>query len=198
MKLLAIMMTEEKFNQTTKEIQECKKCDLHKTRKNAVAGDGSKTADIMFIGEAPGRNEDLQGQPFVGRAGKILDKLLENIQLERNQIFIGNILKCRPPNNRNPLKSEIELCSHFLDEQIDLIKPKILVTLGSFSTNYIFEKFNIPAEKISKVHGKEFKIKDDKIIIPVYHPAVATYNPNKIYDLEKDFETIKKNLKNVD
>lgn len=194
-----IIMPENNLDSIAKEIERCTKCELHKTRNNSVAGDGCKTADILFIGEAPGRNEDLQGKPFVGRAGKILDKLLENIDLDRNQIFIGNILKCRPPNNRNPLQNEIGFCSNFLDRQIDLIKPKIIVTLGSFSTNYIFEKFGIAEDKISKVHGKQFKTKDGKMtIIPVYHPAVATYNPNKIFDLEKDFETIKKSLKDLD
>jgi len=191
-------MLELTLDEIADEINQCKKCDLHKTRNNPVAGDGCKNADVLFIGEAPGRNEDLQGKPFVGRAGKILDKLLENIDLDRKQVFIGNILKCRPPNNRNPLRSEIESCSHFLDKQIDLIKPRIIVTLGSFSTEYIFEKFDISIDKISRVHGKKFKTVDGKIIIPVYHPAVATYNPNKIFDLEKDFETIKESLKDLD
>lgn len=193
-----IIMSEYTLDSIADEIKQCTKCDLHKTRNNPVAGAGCKTADVFFIGEAPGKNEDIQGKPFVGRAGKILDTLLKTIDLDRNQIFIGNILKCRPPDNRNPLKSEIDFCSNFLDKQIDLIKPKIIVTLGSFSTMYIFEKFGILKDKISNVHGKQFKKKDDKlIIIPVYHPAVATYDPNKIFDLEKDFKTIKENLKDL-
>jgi len=199
MKLLMIIMSEYTLESIADEIKQCTRCDLYKTRNNPVTGDGCKTADILFIGEAPGRNEDLQGKPFVGRAGKILDKLLENIGLDRNQIYIGNILKCRPPGNRNPLKNEIDSCSNFLDKQIDLIKPKIIVTLGSFSTTYVFEKFGIPENKISRVHGTQFKTKDGKlIIVPVYHPAVATYDPNKIFDLEKDFETIKESLNDLD
>ena len=191
-------MPEKNLDEISEQIKKCTKCILHKTRENPVSGDGYKNADILFIGEAPGRNEDIQGKPFVGRAGKILDKLLDGINLKREQIFIGNILKCRPPKNRNPLKSEIESCSHFLDKQIDLINPKIIVTLGSFSTNYIFERYEIPSDKISKVHGKQFKTKENRIVVPVYHPAAAAYDPNKIFDLEKDFQTIKKSLKDLD
>lgn len=191
-------MPKNNLSEISEQIEKCTKCILHKTRENSVSGDGCNNADILFIGEAPGRNEDIQGKPFVGRAGKILDRLLESIDLKRNQIFIGNILKCRPPKNRNPLKSEIESCSHFLDKQIDLINPKVIVTLGSFSTNYIFEKYEIPSDKISKVHGKQFKTKENNlIIVPVYHPAAAAYDPNKIFDLEKDFQTIKKSLKEL-
>ena len=191
-------MVENSLEIIKEQISRCTKCSLYKTRNKPVAGEGCKNADILFIGEAPGRNEDLQGKPFVGRAGKILDTLLKTIDLKRNQIFIGNILKCRPTNNRNPLKNEIDACSDFLDKQIDLINPKIIVTLGNFSTQYIFKKFNLKEEKISKIHGKLFKTKDGKlIIIPVYHPAVATYDPNKIFDLEIDFQTIKKSLKDL-
>ncbi len=192
MKLLKIHMSEYSLDEIEDEIKKCKKCSLYKTRNNPVAGAGDRNANILFIGEAPGRNEDSQGKPFVGRAGKILDKLLETIDLDREEIFIGNIIKCRPPKNRNPLKTEIDSCSHFLDEQIDCIKPKVIVTLGNFSTQYIFEKYGIQKEKISRVHGKKFHLNDsDLVIIPVYHPAVATYNPNKIFDLEEDFKTIK-------
>ena len=191
-------MSEQSLELIEEEIKRCTKCDLHKTRNNPVAGAGCKTADVLFIGEAPGRNEDLQGKPFVGRAGKILDVLLKSIDLSREDIFIGNILKCRPPKNRNPLQSEIDSCSVFLDRQIELIKPKIIVALGSFSMMYVFEKYGFSKNKISKVHGKKFKINNDNlIIIPVYHPAVATYNPNKIFDLENDFKTIKESLKDL-
>ncbi len=174
-------------------ISNCRKCDLYKTRTNTVPGKGNCNAAVFFIGEAPGRNEDIQGKPFVGRAGKVLDQLLESINLNRNDIFIGNILKCRPPKNRNPHSQEIEACTSYLDKQIDIIHPKIIVPLGNFATQYIFEKFNIPNEKISKVHGKKFEINtiSGKItIIPIFHPAVVTYNKNKMPLMKKDFENI--------
>lgn len=174
-------------------ISNCRKCDLYKTRTNTVPGDGNENADIFFIGEAPGRNEDIQGKPFVGRAGNVLDELLASINLSRKDIFIGNILKCRPPKNRNPYSSEIETCTPYLDKQIDIINPKVIVPLGNFATQYIFEKFNISKEKISKVHGKKFQIKTvtcEIIILPVFHPAVVTYNKNKMPMMKDDFQKI--------
>ena len=168
---------------------------LYKTRKNTVFGDGSFKAKILFIGEAPGKNEDLKGYPFVGRAGKILDELLNSIDLKRKEIYITNILKCRPTNNRNPLKKEIDICSKYLDKQIDIIAPEIIAPLGNFACSFIFEKFGLKYDKISQIHGKMFNTESDfgKIkIIPLFHPAVATYNPNKIDILIKDFKQLKK------
>ena len=178
-------------------VNKCKKCNLFKSRKNAVFGEGSFNTKIILIGEAPGSNEDIQGIPFVGRAGKILDELLKSINLERKEIFITNIIKCRPPKNRNPLKSEIKKCKNFLNKQIKIIDPEIIVPLGNFATQFIFEKYKIKIEKIGIVHGKKFEIKtNDKkiIIIPVYHPAVSTYNPKTKETLLKDFQIIKKEL----
>jgi len=178
-----------------KKVKICKKCNLYKTRKNTVFGDGSFKAKILFIGEAPGKNEDLKGYPFVGRAGKILDELLNSIDLKRKEIYITNILKCRPTNNRNPLKKEIDICSKFLDKQIDIIAPEIIAPLGNFACSFIFEKFGLKYDKISQIHGKMFNTESDfgKIkIIPLFHPAVATYNPNKIDILIKDFKQLKK------
>jgi len=191
-------MTENKdFEKLISLVKNCKDCDLWKTRKNPVFGEGSSSAKIMFIGEAPGRNEDIQGRPFVGRAGKILDELLASIDLKRKEVYIGNILKCRPPENRNPMKSEIKSCTKYLDKQIEKIKPKIIVPLGSFATSYIFEKFNITSEKIGTVHGKIFTLNTifgKQIVVPIYHPAVATYNPNTKEVLLKDFQKIKEVL----
>jgi DNA polymerase len=175
-------------------VKNCKKCDLSRTRNNPVIGDGSTNTKILFIGEAPGYNEDIQGKPFVGKAGKILDELLESIGLSRDEIYIANILKCRPPNNRNPLKSEMESCTEYLDKQIQVIQPKIIVPLGNFASSFIFEKYNLKFGKISTVHGKKFQantIFGNIAIIPLYHPAVATYNPNTINTLIEDFKVIK-------
>ncbi len=188
------------MNDLKKSILDCKKCELWKTRNNPVIGDGSTDASIMFIGEAPGHNEDLQGKPFVGRAGKFLDDLLNSINLNRNEIYIANILKCRPPNNRNPYESEIKECSSFLDKQMGIIKPKIIATLGNFSTEYILNKFGLKTEKISKIHGKKFHIRNltfDMMIIPLYHPAAAVYNPNMKSILLSDFKKIEETLSKI-
>jgi DNA polymerase len=149
----------EAIEKLTKEIKNCKKCSLWKTRRNAVIGEGPLNSNIMFIGEAPGYNEDLQGKPFVGKAGKVFDELLESVTLQRKEVYIANILKCRPPNNRDPLLNEIKNCKNYLDRQISIIQPKVIVPLGNFASFYIFEKYNLKKEKISKVHGKSFSVR---------------------------------------
>ena len=193
------MMVEEHFEQLRKRVMSSKRCDLSRTRINPVFGECSENAEIMFIGEAPGANEDKQGRPFVGRAGKILDELLASIDLEREDVYIANILKCRPPNNRNPERGEIESCTEYLDAQIEMISPKVLVPLGNFAFQYLFQKYGLNAEKISVVHGKIFKkttLFGTVYIVPMYHPAVATYNPNKkvilLDDIKVLFEVLKK------
>ena len=189
------MEKQELMSKIKESVEKCKKCELSKTRKNPVIGDGSLDSEILFIGEAPGYNEDLQGRPFVGRAGKILDNLLESVGLNRDSVYIANILKCRPPNNRNPQKNEINLCIEYLNKQIEIIQPKIIMPLGSFACSYIFEKYGIKYDKISKIHGKLFQkntLLGKLRIIPMYHPAVATYNPNIKNQLIKDFSIIKK------
>jgi len=183
-----------KIEKLRKQIAGCTRCSLHKTRTNTVPGEGDVNADIMFIGEAPGKNEDLQGKPFVGRAGDIFEKLLQSIGLTREQIYLCNILKCRPPDNRNPLASEIKACIGSLDLQIKIVNPKVIGTLGNFSTAYIFEKFNIPPAKISTVAGKVIDVTTPfgpKKIVPVFHPAVATYNVHKTDLLIEHFQAFK-------
>jgi len=189
-------LTEKKLHikKLRKQIAECTRCSLHQTRTNTVPGEGDVNADIMFIGEAPGKNEDLQGKPFVGRAGDIFQKLLQSIGLTREQIYLCNILKCRPPDNRNPLSSEITACIGSLDLQIKIVNPKVIGTLGNFSTSYIFEKFNVPPAKISSVAGKVIDVITPfgpKKVIPVFHPAVATYNVHKTDLLIEHFQAFK-------
>jgi len=189
------MSKEEGIKKLMLSVENCRKCNLWKTRKKPVFGEGSIDTDILFVGEAPGYNEDLQGRPFVGKAGKILNELLESIGLHRNEIYIVNTLRCRPPGNRNPLKTETDACTEHLDKQIELIQPKIIVPLGNFACSYIFEKFGLKYDKISNVHGKLFQINTifgNVKIIPMYHPAVATYNPNTKNTLLADFKMIKK------
>jgi len=177
------------------QIAECKRCSLSETRTNTVPGEGNVDANILFIGEAPGKNEDLQGKPFIGRAGDIFDKLLTSADLTRDDIYLCNILKCRPPQNRNPLSSEIRACVGSLDLQIKIVNPVVIATLGNFATTYIFDKFSIEKKSISSVAGKVFEVDTDfgkKKIIPLFHPAVATYNINKLDDLIADFQIVRK------
>ena len=186
---------EKKIKRLRQQISRCERCSLHKTRTNTVPGEGDVNARILFIGEAPGRNEDLQGKPFVGRAGNVFDKQLSSVKLTRDQIYLCNILKCRPPDNRNPLPAEIKACIGSLDIQIKTVNPDVIGTLGSFATAYIFEKFDLPAQKISAVHGKVFDVSTafgPKRIVPLYHPAVATYNGGQLGVLLKDFGVFRK------
>jgi DNA polymerase len=171
------------------EIKDCRKCPLWKTRTNMVFGYGSQRARVMFIGEAPGYHEDQQGKPFVGAAGQLLDSLLSSIGLKREEVFIGNVLKCRPPENRDPLAQEIETCKGYLYRQIEIINPPVICTLGRFSTNLILGR----EVSISKVRGKTFKV-DGRTIIPIFHPAVALYTRANLPLLEADFETIRQVL----
>jgi uracil-DNA glycosylase len=160
-----------------------------------VIGEGSHDAEIVFIGEAPGKKEAMTGKPFCGASGKVLDELLAHIKVDREKVYITNVVKDRPENNRDPKPSEIELYSPFLDKQLEIIKPKFIATLGRFSMEYIMKKFNLESklETISKLHGKKFKTKTnwgDVYIVPLYHPAVAVYNRNQLPLLKKDFEML--------
>lgn len=178
-----------------KEIEEeaklCRKCKLYKKRKNVVFGYGNLNSKLMFIGEAPGKNEDEKGIPFCGKAGKILDTLLETISLKRKNIYITNILKCRPPLNRKPKRQEIEKCGIYLKKQIEIIKPKIICCLGEVALKFILKNYSIKEKiKISKMHGKVIETKNFKIL-PFFHPAYAIYN-KKIFDVMKnDFKKLK-------
>ncbi|MEK7197924.1 MAG: uracil-DNA glycosylase [Patescibacteria group bacterium] len=160
-----------------------------------VIGEGSHTAKIMFIGEAPGKNEAETGRPFCGASGRVLDELLNSIGIDRKEVYITNVVKDRPPENRDPLPNEIEFYSPFLNRQVEIIKPKIIATLGRFSMDYIMRKFGLGLElkSISQIHGKVFTAKTsygEIKIIPLYHPAVAVYGTNKEI-LKKDFAVLK-------
>lgn len=175
-------------------ISACERCALHETRTQTVPGEGDPDADIMFIGEAPGRNEDRQGKPFVGRAGEIFDRLLDSVELSRDDIYLCNILKCRPPNNRNPLVTEIRACVGSLDLQIEIVEPRVIGTLGNFATMYILEKFGVPLQKISELAGTQIPVESPfgpKHIVPLFHPAVATYSPSKIDTLVEHFQVFR-------
>ena len=159
------------FDGLVQEIRSCTLCSLSEKRTNTVPGEGSLTADIVFIGEGPGFYEDRDGRPFVGPAGKFLDELLESIALRRQDVYITNMVKCRPPESRDPLPGEIRACQPYLDKQLGLISPKVLVTLGRFSFAKLF-----PGEAISRARGKP-RTWRDITVFPMYHPAAALHNP---------------------
>lgn len=175
----------------------CTKCPLWKSRKNAVPGVGNPRSRIMFIGEAPGASEDAKGEPFVGMAGKFLDALLSQIGFSREQVFITNVVKCRPPGNRQPKPLEIETCTPYLDRQVLIIRPKFVVTLGSHSTSYVFSKAVLPFNSITQVRGKMYKATILGLqlgVFPVFHPASTLYNPQYKEILEDDFQLLKTKL----
>jgi len=163
------MNTEETLAKIAQEVSVCKKCALHKSRKKSVAGEGPANAEIMFIGEGPGFHENEQGRPFVGASGKFLDNLLSQAGVTRADVFIANVVKCRPPDNRDPQADELDSCDLYLEHQIEAINPSIIVTLGRFSMN----KF-MKGAKISQVHGEMQKI-DGRYVIPMFHPAAALH-----------------------
>ena len=170
--------------------KECRKCALCETRNNVVFGVGREDAEILFIGEAPGENEDLQGEPFVGRGGKLLDLYLGGIGLDRNEnIYIANMLKCRPPKNRDPLPAEEDACMDFLRRQVRLIKPKMIVCLGRISAMRLIK----PDFKITKEHGVWFE-RGNFLITAVYHPALLLRDPRKKEDMMEDMKAIKAKL----
>jgi DNA polymerase len=169
------------FDVLVDEITSCTLCGLSENRTNAVPGEGSLNADIVFIGEGPGFYEDRDGRPFVGPSGKFLDELLASIGLRRQDVYITNMVKCRPPNNRDPLPGEIRACQPYLDRQLDLISPKVVVTLGRYSFAKLF-----PGEAISKARGKPRRWKD-LTVFPIYHPAAALHNPALRPVIESDF-----------
>lgn len=182
----------ERLERIRRSILNCRKCELWRSKRNYVFGEGNPLSEIMFIGEAPGYNEDVQGRPFVGAAGKLLTSLIQDvIGVSRADVYITNILKCRPPNNRDPLPSEVEACTPYLDKQINIIKPKVIVTLGRHSTKYILSKLGMNITGITKVRGKMFEGEIFGLsvkVLPTYHPAAALYNPKLKNFLIQDFK----------
>ena len=166
---------------------DCSRCKLHTLgRKQVVFGVGNPNADLMFVGEGPGADEDIQGEPFVGRAGQLLNKIIEAIDLRREDVYIANVIKCRPPGNRNPEPDEVEQCEPFLFRQIDIIKPKVIVALGKFAAQCLL-KSDAP---ITRIRGREFTYRDS-ILIPTYHPAYLLRNPSAKRDVWEDMKRVR-------
>ena len=186
-----------RLNRVAAEIRKNMRCHLKDSAKNLVFGKGNPDADILFIGEAPGQKEDEQGVPFIGAAGKQLDRLLHSIGLSLQDVYIANILKYRPPNNRNPLPDEIRRHTPYLVKQISIIRPRVIATLGNFSTRFILAGCTVDSmntiQGISTLHGRPQNVQIDGIsctVIPLYHPAAMLYRPQLREALEKDFQTI--------
>jgi uracil-DNA glycosylase family 4 len=175
------------------ELGDCKRCKLHRTRKTIVFGEGNEKANLMFIGEGPGYDEDVQGRPFVGKAGQLLTKIIQSINLSREEVYIANIIKCRPPQNRNPEPDEIQSCNPFLQKQIQVIQPKVICALGTFSTQTLLKT----DAKITALRGKLYDLEGIKVI-PTYHPAFLLRNPDKKREVWEDMKKIVECLNNTD
>jgi DNA polymerase len=175
-----------------KELGDCKRCKLHRTRRTIVFGEGNGKATLMFIGEGPGYDEDVQGRPFVGKAGQLLTKIIESINLRREEVYIANIVKCRPPQNRNPDPDEIQNCNPFLMKQIRVIQPKIICALGTFSAQTLLQTDT----KISDLRGKLFDL-EGITVIPTYHPAFLLRNPERKREVWEDMKKIAELLNNA-
>jgi uracil-DNA glycosylase family 4 len=166
---------------------DCSRCKLHTLgRRQVVFGVGNPNADLMFVGEAPGADEDMQGEPFVGRAGQLLTKIIEAIDLRREDVYIANVIKCRPPSNRNPEPDEVEQCEPFLFRQIDTVKPKVIVALGKFAAQCLLRT----TDPITRIRGREFKYRD-AILMPTYHPAYLLRTPSAKREVWEDMKRVR-------
>ncbi|MEM0018044.1 MAG: type-4 uracil-DNA glycosylase [Candidatus Korarchaeum sp.] len=182
-----------RLEEIAERIRRCEKCPLHISRKRAVPGEGREDSRIMFIGEAPGRNEDEMGRPFVGAAGKLLEELLASVGLRRGEVFITNVVKCRPPNNRDPEPEEIEACLPYLIEQVSVIDPDVIVALGRHSAGVLLGR--IGGVSIMRVRGRVHEVEvfgKLRKVMPTLHPAAALYNPKLRSLIEEDFEELRR------
>ncbi|MBE9512175.1 MAG: uracil-DNA glycosylase [Bacteroidetes bacterium] len=184
------------FNELNGKIKSCTNCRLHKSRINSITGEGNFHAGIMIIAQAPGKDEDSIGKMFIGPSGKIFDRLLLNAGIRREDIYLTNLIKCYLPKCRRPSKNEIEQCSTYLDKEIEIIDPKLIVTLGFHATRYIFKKYNLnrpPKKEYKNLFGKQFYAKN-RIIFPVRHPTAVLFNPEKEEILQENYNQIRKIL----
>jgi uracil-DNA glycosylase family 4 len=185
-------MSEESLESIANEVSTCEKCRLCETRRNAVPGEGSKHSRVMFVGEAPGEQEDNQGRPFVGAAGKLLTELLELVSLRRDEVFITNIVKCRPPNNRPPRKDESAACRNYLERQVRQLRPRVICPMGNSAIRVLLSS----EESVSELHGVPFE-KDGVTYFPMYHPAAALYTFSLRRVMEEDFKKLRGVLDSV-
>ncbi|MEM1873317.1 MAG: type-4 uracil-DNA glycosylase [Acidilobaceae archaeon] len=186
-------MSESEYSSLVAEILECRRCPLAESRTRAVPGEGSLRARVMLVGEAPGRREDEEGRPFVGAAGKLLTALLESIGVRRSDVYITNVVKCRPPNNREPTEDEVKACNPFLRRQIELVKPKAIVALGRIAGRTLYEMAGLRWVSVERARGNVVRAKIQELevsLVVTYHPAAALYNPQLRAELENDFKNL--------
>ena len=180
----------ERLRLIREQLGDCTRCRLHGGRQTLVFGVGNPDADLMFVGEAPGRDEDIQGEPFVGRAGQLLTRIIEAIDLRRNDVYIANVIKCRPPNNRNPAPDEVSTCEPFLFAQIDAIRPRVIVALGSFAARALLRS----EDAISKLRGRVYDLRGARLI-PTFHPAYLLRSPERKRDVWEDMKKVRSILR---
>ena len=173
------------LEEVRKELGDCRRCKLHRTRRNLVFGEGDEKAKLMFIGEGPGYDEDVQGRPFVGRAGQLLTRIIQSIKLQREEVYITNVIKCRPPQNRNPDADEIRSCEPFLFRQIRVIRPRVICALGTFAAQTLLKSTG----KITALRGKSYEVEGIRIV-PTYHPAFLLRNPDKKKEAWEDMKRV--------
>ncbi len=190
--ILAFQIRKMEIDKLNEEIKKCKKCRLYKTRTNAIIGEGNRNAKIMLIAQAPGENEDREGKMFIGPSGKVLDGLLEAYNVSRKELYMTNLIKCMLPKYRKPKQDEIDTCSDYLDKEIELINPEVLVPLGHYATDYIFKKYFLPLpskQEFYTVYGKLF-LADNRKILPLQHPAAMLYRPDIRDEMEKNYHKL--------
>jgi DNA polymerase len=185
---------EELIGRVSEEVSGCRLCALSEGRLKPVVGEGSLDSLVVFVGEGPGRKEDESGRPFVGSAGKFLDKLLSHIGLDRSDVYITNVVKCRPPGNRRPKSVEVRSCTPYLDEQLVVISPRVIASMGNSATSHMLRRFGLGRASIGEIHGRLFEVEAPwgrVVLFPLYHPAAVLYNRGLEAELIEDFESLK-------
>jgi DNA polymerase len=181
------------MSKINEQVERCNNCELCKKIRKKVMGEGNLDTFIVFVGEAPGAEEDKKGQPFIGKAGRLLDNLFEKVELSRNDVYITNLVKCRPPNNRRPYRTEIEECNNYLEKELEVVRPSILSPMGNTAVRYFNEKFGLGSKSIGEIHGTRYKLSTSWGLIdmvPLYHPAAAIYRRNLFSELLDDLSLI--------
>jgi uracil-DNA glycosylase family 4 len=190
---LSHALKEELIGRVSKEVRGCRLCALSEGRLNPVVGEGSLDSLVVFVGEGPGRKEDETGRPFVGSAGKLLDQLLAHIGLDRSEVYITNVVKCRPPGNRRPKSGEVRSCTPYLDEQLTIISPRVIAPMGNSAAGHLLKMYDLERASIGEIHGRPFNVDvqwGSVTVFPLYHPAAVLYNRELEAELKMDFEAL--------
>jgi len=184
---------ETRMSDVANAIRVCERCRLHEERLNTVPGEGDLSSTVVFVGEAPGRKEDESGRPFVGSAGKLLDVALKRVGLTRSQVYISNVVKCRPPGNRRPRSDEVAACTRFIDEQLGIIAPRVIAPMGNSALHHVFRRFGLGRAVVGEVHGRPHYVSfgwGEGVVFPLYHPAAILYNRSLEVELHADLEAL--------